>query len=1033
MFFPVSGDIKFRDLVLQVGGWAWGQQPNTVKKIIVQKPSNEPRNMDRNNGKINGNAKQKRLRMMDIKMATWNIRTMLQPGKMKEIADEVIKYNLDLVALQEMRWQGHGQIDKKDFSLLYSGPTERTGQYGVGFMIRPRMRACLLGFYPVNDRLCRIRVKGRFRNISIISAYAPTEEAREEDKEAFYDVLSGECSLVPKYDTLILLGDFNARIGKEHFVSSVAGRHTLHEVTNENGKRLSELAMLNNMVISSTCFPHKNIHKGTWHGSATGIVSQIDHVLIARRHASSMIDVKSLRGPNCDTDHYLVFARLRERLSVVQNSKGVKKSMWNVENLKDINYARQYEEMMERRIPEGLDEIAEEEKDVDELWENLKDTITDVARETLGEKRRERNCEWYDEECRAAIRDKNENRQLMLQRDTRSNRARYKESRKVANKLCRKKKREFMKKHIENIEAMNERNDSRKFYQAIKMMRKGFQPNLIACKDKNGKVLGEDKEILERWAEFFEGVFSNNRQEDDEEVVHFRAEPLVLPPSYNEIEDAIRKLKNNKAPGSDSIAAELIKSGGQRLFEVMHTLIKWIWEKEVMPEEWTKGIICPILKKGDKLECSNYRGITLLSTAYKVFSAVLLKRIKVYAEEILEEHQCGFREGRGTTDQIFAMRQTMEKCYEYDVDLYMFFVDFRQAFDSVSRRRMTAVLHEIGIPAKLTSLVKVTLAETTAQVKIGNRASREFRCTSGVKQGDALSATLFNIVLNAAMKDLSIRGSIVNRTKQVFAYADDIVLVSRNKQSLIEMFEMLRGEVCKYGLEINYQKTKYMKMSPSERRRTVENLITEEYQIEGVREFKYLGVTLTNDNSVREEICNRIMAGNRAYFANVKLFKSKLVSRQTKMKLYKTIVRPVISYGAETWTMSKNDENALRRLERKIIRKIWGPIWDGNGWRVRRNVEIEGFMGGEDVVRYVKARRIEWLGHVERLSEERLPKVILYGKMDGVRRRGRPRTRWLRDVTDDLKVMEVRNWRAVAWEREEWRQIVREAKVHPGL
>jgi exonuclease III len=115
----------------------------------------------------------------DITMATWNVRTMMQPGKMQEIANEMKRNKIDILALQEMCWQGHGKIDKQKYTVLYSGPEYRTGQLGTGFMITPSMRNSLLEFEAVNDRMCRSRINGRYRNIAIISTRAPTEEIEE--------------------------------------------------------------------------------------------------------------------------------------------------------------------------------------------------------------------------------------------------------------------------------------------------------------------------------------------------------------------------------------------------------------------------------------------------------------------------------------------------------------------------------------------------------------------------------------------------------------------------------------------------------------------------------------------------------------------------------------------------------------------------------------------------------------------------------------------------------------------------------------
>jgi hypothetical protein len=135
--------------------------------------------------------------------------------------------------------------------------------------------------------------------------------------------------------------------------------------------------------------------------------------------------------------------------------------------------------------------------------------------------------------------------------------------------------------------------------------------------------------------------------------------------SKEEVKEAIKNLKNWKAPGSDSIPSELIKYGGEDMYNFIFRICHRVWSEEVMPETWSEAIIIPLHKKGDKTECSNYRGISLLNSVYKVFSKILLNRLTPYAEECLGEYQSGFRKGRSTIEQLSVIARLIEKKYEY--------------------------------------------------------------------------------------------------------------------------------------------------------------------------------------------------------------------------------------------------------------------------------------------------------------------------------------------------------------------------------
>jgi hypothetical protein len=139
------------------------------------------------------------------------------------------------------------------------------------------------------------------------------------------------------------------------------------------------------------------------------------------------------------------------------------------------------------------------------------------------------------------------------------------------------------------------------------------------------------------------------------------AEPLVPDPSRIEVEIAIAKLKKYKSPGSDQIPAKLIEAGCEILLSEIYKLINSVWNKEELPDQWKESIIVSIHKKGDKTDCNNYRGISLLSTSYKILSNILLSRLVLYIDEIIGDHQCGFRRNRSTTDQIFCIHQILVK------------------------------------------------------------------------------------------------------------------------------------------------------------------------------------------------------------------------------------------------------------------------------------------------------------------------------------------------------------------------------------
>jgi hypothetical protein len=162
--------------------------------------------------------------------------------------------------------------------------------------------------------------------------------------------------------------------------------------------------------------------------------------------------------------------------------------------------------------------------------------------------------------------------------------------------------------------------------------------------------------------------------------------------------------------------------------------------------------------------------------------------------------------------------------------------------------------------------------------------------------------------------------------------------------------------------------------------------------------------------------------------------KSKALNRSSKLKIHKSSIRPVVTYGCEAWTLTDRDKKHVRIFERRILKNIFGPVQNEDGsWRIKMNYELNKLTGNADIVRFIKRRRIAWLCHVMWMDNKRTPKRILQWKPIGMKTRGRPQKRWITGNEEDLQIMGVRWWRKQCKKRVEWKKITEKAKTHSVL
>ena len=351
-------------------------------------------------------------------------------------------------------------------------------------------------------------------------------------------------------------------------------------------------------------------------------------------------------------------------------------------------------------------------------------------------------------------------------------------------------------------------------------------------------------EQIKRWAEHFQEILNRPAPEETPDISPADSElPINCDaPSKAEIRKAIKSLRNGKAAGPDSIPAEALKAGKETSVDMLHTLFTKIWEKEDVPEQWKEGLIIKIPKKGNLNECDNYRGIMLLSMPGKVLNRVLLERMKDAVDLTLRDNQAGFRKNRSCADQIASLRKIIEQSLEWNSPLYINFIDFEKAFDSVDRHTLWRLMKHYGIPEKIISIVQSIYQGMFCRVVHSGQISESFEVKTGVRQGCLLSPFLSLLVIDWIMKTVTsnrnngIQWTLLTQLDDL-DFANDLALLSHNKKQMQNKTDLLKVVSEKTGLKINKGKAEVMKINTSV---TTPITVVGEH-VKEVESFVYLG------------------------------------------------------------------------------------------------------------------------------------------------------------------------------------------------
>ena len=978
------------------------------------------------------------------------------------IARELARYGVDIAALSETRLADEGSVvePKGGYTFFWKGKAPDEDRiHGVGLAIKTKLLKQLPDLpTAINERLMKLRFPlNPSRHVTVISAYAPTLTSSDEVKETFYEELNALVKATPPGDKLLLLGDFNARVGSDSGNwKGVLGPHGTGKM-NSNGLMLLSLCAENDLTITNTLFRQADKFKATWMHPRSKQWHLIDYAICRRRDTRDFRITRAMRGAECWTDHRLVRSTLTLHITPNQQKRPKQtRAAFNTEKLG----AGMYREQFAAQLDQNLTTLGPLTGDVNQQWEQFKTLVKETAQSLLGPKKRVHQ-DWFDENDEAITKLLTEKQKAFTawQNDLSSisKKDHFKHLQSQAQASLRRMQNEWWEQKAKEVQMYADTKNSKRFFSAIKAVYGPSRPTTTPLLSANGTLLKEKSAINERWREHFSTLLNRPSSVSNDALEQIPQRPTIdsldLPPTLDEVKKAISQTSSGKAPGMDGIPAEVYKATGPVALETFHSIITCMWEEEAIPQEFRDATIVSLYKnKGSKSDCGNYRGISLLSIAGKILARIILNRlITSVSEANLPEAQCGFRPNRSTSDMIFAVRQVQEKCREQNKDLYAVFIDLTKAFDTVNREALWVILQRLGCPRKFVHLIRQFHDNMTGAVLSGGEASDSFNICNGVKQGCVLAPVLFNLfftcVLNHAVRDIEdgvfikyrLDGSLFDlrrlnaKTKTIVKmilealFADDCALMAHTESALQRIVDKFAEASRLFGLTISLGKTEVLFQPSPLSTGNPPSITIEETELKTVDEFKYLGSVISNDGSIDKEINLRICKASQALGRlRTRVLKQHNIQQSTKLAIYNTVVLASLLYGCETWTLYRKHIKMLERFHTRSLRSILGIRWQDKV----TNLEVLDRAKSTSIEAMILKTQLRWTGHVIRMEPERIPRQLLYGELrEGKRKRGRPLKRYKDGLKEILAHagLPPKQLEASAQDRAGWRTLTRRA------
>lgn len=979
----------------------------------------------------------------NIRIGTWNVRTLRDEAKKFQLADDLDHHNCDILAVQETRYQGTGvetltSQKGENYTLYFTGDDTRSG--GVGIIVKSTTKA---EFTRINDRICRANIKLKNNRVLVVlSTYAPTQPRCEKNpslRESFYTDLDEIIKTVSKRSILVVAGDFNAKTGDGYnkYPNNMGKFGKGH--INENGEALLELASHNELMLTNTKFQQKMSHRTTWEAPYRKYKmkngeerrnpqrNQIDYIMVRTENMKQVTNARSYQHETTiETDHRLVIADLNTSINIYKQSK--KNKAFDIEKLRNKENQEQYA----AKVDELLANNNTNQQNIQEKWDSIVEANQKAAKNILGYKKRQEKSD------KKEIKDLSEEQKALNNKlNASKNQQKRTEIRKERNrkinqihKLLAEQKHQKILEQTKEIEEAQE--DSYRMFKAIKVLKNNEKKKPLLIQGEHGLTTNEEEQTT-IVARHFESVFTT---EDLEEIQEIPPSEMDPPFTEEEVKQAIKTLKNNKSAGADEMKAEQLKYGGKIIPQKIAEILNETAKTGKHPKELKEGILTPLQKPGKKAgPPTNLRPIILLTTLRKILAICLIRRIGSKINENIPIEQAAYRAGRSTTEHAFTFKILAEKAItSKDYKMHISLMDMSKAFDTVRRHQLIEDLRTILSPAEL-HLIKILIENVKLQVKIGSNLSKEFETKMGVPQGDCLSPILFTLYLAKALEE-------PNTTNKDHTYHEH-----NTEEENTDLPTHLRDHTYsaqkdtgllvkpKYADDISWAAANCIHRIEQEKRKTTPRLTArglivnesknEDYEVSAKSDDKWkkckiLGSLL----DTKEDIKRRKHLANNATSKLRVVFEDKKLPNQQKIRVFCACIESIFLYNSELWTVNKTTANQIDSYHRRMLRNAINIRWPNK----ISSAKLYETTKQEKWSHKITLRRIRWFGHAMRLPPTTPARQAIEEALRPTKKNKGGQTKtWLKTVEEDLHRLGLNMTDAmtIAMERKEWRGVVR--------